>query len=299
MRKGREQKEALVRPDAGAIPTWLKSWDSIQWNQLRRQVRRLQVRIAKAAKEERWGKVAFLQHVLTRSIAARLLAVFRVASNKGKRTPGIDKVIWRSSRQKMQAVWSLNRRGYKPQPLRRIYIPKRNGKRRPLGIPTMRDRAMQALYLQALEPVAETRADPNSYGFRPRRSIADALGQCFIALAKENSPRVILEGDIQSCFDQISHEWMLDNIPMDRKILEKWLKTGYMEGGRLYPTEEGTPQGGVISPVLANLVLDGLETVALQADSHRQGNFRPKINVVRYADDCAPRRRGKEAVMAA
>jgi RNA-directed DNA polymerase len=285
MRKGREQKEALAQPDAGAIPTWLKGWSSIQWNQLRHQVRRLQVRIAKAAKEERWGKVAFLQHLLTRSIAARLLAVYRVVSNNGKRTPGVDKVIWRTPRQKMQAVWSLNRRGYKPQPLRRVYIPKRNGSRRPLGIPTMRDRAMQALYLLALEPVAETTADPNSYGFRPRRSIADALGQCFITLAKENSPRVILEGDIQSCFDQISHEWMLDHIPMDRKILVKWLKAGYMEGKRLYPTEEGTPQGGIISPVLANLVLDGLETVALQADPHRQGNLRPKINVVRYADD--------------
>jgi RNA-directed DNA polymerase len=299
MRKGREQNEALAQPDAGAIPTWFKNWDSIQWNQLRRQVRRLQVRIAKAAKEERWGKVSFLQHILTRSIAARLLAVFRVVSNKGKRTPGVDQVIWRTPRQKMQAVWSLKRRGYKPQPLRRIYIPKRNGKRRPLGIPIMRDRAMQALYLLALEPVAETLADPNSYGFRPRRSIADALGQCFITLAKENSPRVVLEGDIESCFDRISHEWMLANIPMDRKILAKWLKAGYMEGKRLYPTEEGTPQGGIISPVLANLVLDGLETVALRADPHRRGNLRPKINVVRYADDCAPRRRGKEAVMAA
>jgi RNA-directed DNA polymerase len=144
---------------------------------------------------------------------------------------------------------------------------------------------MQALYLLALEPVAETLADPNSYGFRPRRSIADALGQCFIALAKGYSPRVVLEGDIESCFDRISHEWMLDNIPMDRKILGKWLKAGYTEGKRLYPTEEGTPQGGIISPVLANLVLDGLETVALQADPHRQGNLRPKINVVRYADD--------------
>ena len=285
MRNGRGQKEALALPDAGAIPPWLKDWDSIQWTHLRRQVHRLQVRIAKAAKEERWGKVSFLQHVLTRSIAARLLAVFRVATNKGKRTPGVDRVIWRTSRQKMQAIWSLNRRGYKPQPLRRLYIPKRNGKRRPLGIPTMRDRAMQALYLLALEPVAEAQADPNSYGFRPRRSIADALGQCFIALAKEYSPRVVLEGDIQSCFDQISHEWMLVNIPMDRKILEKWLKAGYMEGRRLYPTEEGTPQGGVISPVLANLVLDGLETVALQADPLRRGNLRPKINVVRYADD--------------
>ena len=144
---------------------------------------------------------------------------------------------------------------------------------------------MQALYLLALEPVAEILADPNSYGFRPRRSTADALGQCFITLAKENSPRCILEGDIYSCFDQFSHPWMLSNIHMDRKILEKWLKAGYMEGKRLFPTEEGTPQGGVISPVLANLVLDGLETVALRADSRRKGTLRSKINVVRYADD--------------
>src|SRR5215210_7016616 len=156
MRKGREQNEALALPDAGAIPTWLKDWNSIEWSQLKRQVRRLQVRIAKAVREERWGKVSFLQWVLSRSIAARLLAVLRVVSNRGKRTPGVDKITWRTPRQKMQAFWSLKRRGYKPRPLRRIYIPKRNGKRRPLGIPTMEDRAMQALYLLGLEPVAET-----------------------------------------------------------------------------------------------------------------------------------------------
>jgi RNA-directed DNA polymerase len=243
------------------------------------------VRIAEAVREERWGKVAFLQRTLVRSLPARLWAVRRVVSNRGKRTPGVDKIIWKTPQQKMQASRSLERRGYRPLPLRRLYIPKRNGKRRPLGIPTMKDRAMQALYLLALNPVAETQADPNSYGFRPRRSIADALGQCFIALAKGESPQWILEGDIESCFDRISHRWLLDNVQMDGEILRKWLKAGYMEDTTLYPTEEGTPQGGIISPVLANLALDGLETVALQADSRRQGNLRPKINVVRYADD--------------
>jgi len=243
------------------------------------------VRIAEAVGEKRWGKVAFLQRTLTRSLPARLWAVRRVVSNQGKRTPGIDRVIWKMPRQKMQAARSLRRRGYRPLPLRRIYIPKRNGKRRPLGIPTMKDRAMQGLYLLALNPVAETQADPNSYGFRPRRSVADALGQCFIALAKEDSPQWVLEGDIESCFDCISHRWLLENVRMDGEILRKWLKAGYMEDTILYPTEEGTPQGGIISPVLANLALDGLETVAFQADSRRQGNLRPKINVVRYADD--------------
>jgi RNA-directed DNA polymerase len=227
-------------------------------------------------------------------LPAKLWAVRRVVSNQGKRTPGVDKVLWKTPRQKMQAVRSLRRRGYKPLPLRRIYIPKRNGKRRPLGIPTMKDRAMQALYLLALLPVAEALADANSYGFRPRRSTADALGQCYCALAKGDSPQWVLEGDIESCFDRISHQWLLDNVRMDKEILRKWLKAGYMEGKTLYPTEEGTPQGGIISPVLANLTLDGLETVALQVEPHRRGNLRPKINVVRYADDFVITGRSKE-----
>jgi RNA-directed DNA polymerase len=243
------------------------------------------VRIAKAVRENRWGRVKALQRILTRSFPAKVWAVRRVVQNQGKRTPGVDGVIWKSARQKMQASRSLRRRGYQPLPLRRIYIPKRNGKRRPLGIPTMQDRAMQALYLLALNPIAETQADPNSYGFRLQRSIADALGQCFIALAKEDSPVWIFEGDIDSCFDQISHPWLLDNVPMDREILRKWLKAGYLEDTVFHPTEEGTPQGGIISPALANLALDGLERAALQADSQRRGNLRPKINVVRYADD--------------
>lgn len=284
-RKGRGQSEAMAKPDAGALPSWREDWNAIEWRKIFPRVRRLQVRIAEAVREKRWGKVAFLQRTLVRSLPARLWAVRRVVSNPGKRTPGVDKVIWKTPRQNMQAARSLRRRGYQPQPLRRIYIPKRNGKRRPLGIPTMKDRAMQALHLLALNPVAETQADPNSYGFRPRRSIADALGQCYCALAKGDSPQWVLEGDIESCFDRISHRWLLDNVQMDGEILRKWLKAGYMEDTILYPTEEGTPQGGIISPVLANLALDGLETVALRADSRRQGNLRPKINVVRYADD--------------
>lgn len=117
----------------------------------------------------------------------------------------------------------------------------------------MRDRAMQALYLLALAPIAEVRADPNSYGFRPERSTADAIEQCFKALAKANSPEWGLEGDIKSCFDRISHDWLLAHVPRERAMLQKWLKAGFMEQHVLYPTEEGTPQGGIISPTLANL----------------------------------------------
>jgi RNA-directed DNA polymerase len=267
------------------------NWKSINWKQVRDAVRRLQVRIAKAVKEKKFRKARSLQWILTHSYYAKLWAIKRVTSNKGKRTPGVDGVVWTTSRQKLDAVKLLKRRGYRPLPLRRIYIPKKNkNEKRPLGIPTMNDRACQALYKLALEPVAETLADSNSYGFRVGRRCADAIGQCFNTLAKGYSPIWILEADIRSCFDEISHSWMLDNILMDREVLRKWLKAGYMEKGSIYPTKAGTPQGGIASPTLANMALDGLETAAKRAVPARiDGDKRSKINVIRYADDCVPR----------
>jgi RNA-directed DNA polymerase len=228
--------------------------------------------------------VKALQWLLTHSYSGKAVAVKRVTENQGKKTPGVDGITWTKPEAKSQAVQTLKRHGYRPLPLRRLYIPKSNGKMRPLGIPTMKDRAMQALYLLALEPVAETTADRHSYGFRSARSTADAIKQCYLALAKQDRAKWILEGDIQGCFDHISHEWMMDTVPTDKTVLRKWLKAGYIENKALYPTEAGTPQGGIISPTLANMTLDGLES-ALYC-RFKKGKQNPhKINLIRYADD--------------
>lgn len=274
---------------AGAASPTILEWHAIDWRRVQQNVRRLQARIVKAIQDGRWGKVRALQHLLTHSFSAKALAVRRVTENQGKRTPGVDRVTWRTPEQKATAIGTLRQRGYRPQPLRRVYVAKSNGKLRGLGIPTMRDRAMQALYLLALDPLAETLADPNSYGFRTYRSPADAIEQCFIALAKKASPQWVLEGDIRACFDEFSHDWLLANIPMDQAILSKWLKAGYIERNVLHPTEAGTPQGGICSPVIANLTLDGLEAL-LRAAFPRyvwKGGKQtcPKVNFIRLADD--------------
>jgi group II intron reverse transcriptase/maturase len=169
---------------------------------------------------------------------------------------------------------------------------------RPLGIPTMKDRAQQALYLLALAPVVETTADKNSYGFRQQRSCADAMEQCFKALRSANT-QWILEGDIKSCFDKISHDWLLAHVPMDRVILQKWLKSGYMEKHVLHDTTDGTPQGGIISPALANCALDGLERLLQEKYPTGKrlkslGGEKPCVNFVRYADDFVITSKSKE-----
>ena len=247
------------------------------------------MRIVKAQKDGHYSKVNSLQWLLTHSFYAKALAVKRVTSNKGKKTSGIDHELWLTPQAKFDAISKLDRRGYTPQPLRRHYIPKKNRKMRPLGIPTMTDRAMQTLYKFSVEPIAETFADPNSYGFRIGRSTHDAIEQCFTDLNKAKSPEWILEGDIKGCFDHISHEWLLENIPMDTQILAKWLKCGFIETGRLFPTDEGAPQGGTISPTLMNMTLDGLEQMlkshfpARYKENGRTSSY--KVNLVRYADD--------------
>jgi len=261
-------------------------WHAINWGKVYRTVRRLQMRIVKAIQAGQKRKARALQYILARSFSGKALAVKRVTNNKGKRTAGIDGEIWDTPAKKTAALKKLNRKGYRAQPLRRVYIPKSNGKKRPLGIPTMKDRAMQALHLLTLEPVAETQAAPNSYGFRKGRSAADAIEQCHIVLSGQHRAEWVMEGDIKACFDQISHEWLTANAPMDTGILTKWLKAGFIEEEVLNPTEAGTPQGGIISPVLANLTLDGLETLLRQRYRRStKAGVEAKVNLVRYADD--------------
>ena len=285
----------------GAISNEAAEWFAIDWPSVYRNVRRLQVRIVKAMKENRWNKVKALQRLLTHSYSGKALAVRRVTENNGKRTPGVDRIIWKTPEDKIKAVRDLRRREYHPQPLRRVYIPKKSDRtaKRPLGIPTMIDRSQQALHLLALDPVVETAADKNSYGFRQHRSCADAIAQCFITLSHAPNTQWILEGDIKACFDQISHEWLLANVPMDRTILQKWLKSGYMDKHVLHETTEGTPQGGIISPALANYALDGLERLLRKKFPEGTrlkslGGKSASVNFIRYADDFVITSKSKE-----
>lgn len=272
---------AMVKTISGAPSASTLLWKTIKWNQVAAEVKRLQMRIAKAVRENHHSKAKALQWLLTHSFSAKLLAVKRVAQNSGSKTPGIDGVVWKTPNQKMQTVHSLQRRGYQPKPLRRIYIPKKEkGTFRPLSIPCLIDRCMQALHLLALEPVMEMKADKNAYGFRPKRSCADAIAQCFTVLAKKTSAPWILEGDIRACFDRLSGKWLEDNILTDKVILSKWLTAGYMEEKALHPTFDGVPQGGIISPALLVLALKGFEETIKSVASQKD-----KVNVISYADD--------------
>ena len=255
-------------------------WEDTDWTTVYRHVNRLQTRIAKATQEKKWQLVKRLQYLLVHSHYAKLLAVRTVTKNHGARTPGIDGELWNTPGSKFNAAVSLSDKRYKANALRRVYIPKPGKEtKRPLSIPTMFDRSMQALYALGLQPIAETLADKRSFGFRLYRSAQDAIQYAFLCLRHKTSSEWILEGDIMGCFDNICHNWLLENIPMDTSILNQFLKSGYVFENQLFPTNRGTPQGGQISPILANMTLDGMEFIINNAYPEM------KVHFIRYADD--------------
>lgn len=274
-------------------PSRANKWTGVDWLKVEKTIANLQHRITKATERGNYRKVRNLQRLLNNSISSRLKAVRIVAQeNSGKKTPGVDGAIWTTPKRKLQETHKLRNRSH-TKPLKRVHIPKANGKQRPLGIPCISDRARQALWNISLLPAIEATSDPHSYGFRPYRSCWNANKQIRTLLDKDQSPDWILDVDIEKCFDKINHNWLLKNTPMETKVLKSWLKAGYLENSYLHNTNEGTPQGGVISPTLMNQTLNGLE-------KYLEKTFKPGygisstgkkvrkatcIKLVRYADD--------------
>ena len=274
-------------------PSKSNKWTGVDWSKTEKTISNLQHRITKATESGNYRKVRNLQRLLNNSMSSRLKAVRIVAQeNSGKKTPGIDGELWTTPERKLQETHKLRNRSH-TKPLKRVYISKANEKQRSLDIPCMSDRARQALWNNSLLPVVEATSDPHSYGFRPYRSCWIANKQIRTLLDKVHSPEWILDVDIEKCFDKINHNWLLENTPMETKVLKSWLKAGYLENSHLNYTDEGTPQGGIISPTLMNQTLNGLEEfldkifkpgygISLTGKKVRKNTC---IKLVRYADD--------------
>jgi RNA-directed DNA polymerase len=253
-----------------------KKYENINWKQCELELFKLQSKILKAFRNGNTKDVLKAQHTLTRSFVARALAVRKVTTNKGKNTYGIDKIVLKTNEEKFKAIHSVkNLSAYKAQPVRRIYIPKANGKLRPLGIPTVRDRIVQTLYYFAIDPMAEETACKRSYGLRLHRGLHDNAIYLKLVLGSYTSTRrYVLKADIQGFFPSVSHNWLSENVIMDRRILREFLEAGHFEDFIFYDTLEGFPQGSPVSPSLANLTLNGLEK-----------HLGKEFLTTRYADD--------------
>jgi RNA-directed DNA polymerase len=269
-------------------------WEHIHWGHVAKNVRRIQERIYRATQRQEWKKVRSLQKLLVRATSNKLLAIRRVTQeNQGRHTPGVDGVVYDTPEARMAlSRENLSLKGYRPRPVRRTHIPKDEGKQRPLGIPTIKDRIMQAIVKAVLEPEWEARFEANSYGFRPGRNCMDAITQIHTTLNQEGCSSWILDADISGCFDNIAHKPLLARIPVFDTVVRRWLKAGVVELGRHVNTEMGTPQGGVISPLLANIALDGMERLfgcetpdgRPIPPAKRKGKSKG-ISLIRYADD--------------
>ncbi|MDJ0583439.1 group II intron reverse transcriptase/maturase [Crocosphaera sp.] len=275
----------------------LTDWNQINWKKVKKLINSLRKRIFRARKLGQWKQLRRLQKLMNKSYANLLLAIRQITqNNQGKSTPGIDQQIVNTPSDRVEFVqqWQLET----ASPTKRVYIPKANGKQRPLGIPTIKDRVQQAIVKNSLEPEWEAIFEPNSYGFRPGRSTQDAIAQCFLNL-KKGRDTWVLDADLKGFFDNVSHQSVMELIDShpSRNQIKQWLEAGYMEKGQHHPTYTGTPQGGVISPLLANIGLHGLEEVIKSIKLPRdKWNNRPKLGIIRYADDFIVTAKNKETL---